>query len=62
MLDNLIVIVEIRDAPDIKLAGYPANLKAGYRISGFWCPKFNWLVKKEINEKFRCKKVSSSHP
>jgi hypothetical protein len=24
----------IRDAPDNDFAGYPANLKAGYRISG----------------------------
>jgi hypothetical protein len=23
-----------RDAPDTDFAGYPANLKAGYRISG----------------------------
>jgi hypothetical protein len=26
--------VILRDAPDSDLSGYPANLKAGYRISG----------------------------
>jgi hypothetical protein len=27
-------MIEIRDAPNTDLAGYPANLKAGYRLSG----------------------------
>jgi hypothetical protein len=26
--------IDVRDAPDIDFAGYLANLKAGYRISG----------------------------
>jgi hypothetical protein len=40
------------DAADIDLAGYPANLKAGYRISSriFWS-KFIRLVKYEFNNK-----------
>jgi hypothetical protein len=28
------IIISCRDAPDTDLAGYPANLKTGYRISG----------------------------
>jgi hypothetical protein len=27
-------LLKTRDAPDTVLAGYPANLKTGYRISG----------------------------
>jgi hypothetical protein len=27
-------VLKIRDAPDTVFAGYPANPKAGYRISG----------------------------
>jgi hypothetical protein len=33
-LHVILEAVTIRDAPDTDLAGYPANLKAGYRISG----------------------------
>jgi hypothetical protein len=29
-----VFIVMVRDAPDTVFAGYPANPKAGYRISG----------------------------
>jgi hypothetical protein len=35
-----------RGAPDTDFAGYPANLKAGYCISTFYC-----VVKYEINQK-----------
>jgi hypothetical protein len=34
-------IIGIRDASATDLAGYPANLKAGYRISGrIFCSEF----------------------
>jgi hypothetical protein len=45
-----------RDAPDRDFAGYPANLKAGYRIFGAgWVfhLTFKYLVKSKIN-KSRC--------
>jgi hypothetical protein len=49
--------VKIRDAPDTgtEFAGYPANLKAGYRKSGLsFNSTFKYLVKYEINKDIKC--------
>jgi hypothetical protein len=43
----------IRDASDTDFSGYPANLKAGDRISGagrIFHSTFKYLVKSETNE------------
>jgi hypothetical protein len=41
-----------RDAPDTDLAEYPANPKAGYRIScRIFCSKFKCLLKYEIEKR-----------
>jgi hypothetical protein len=55
------VVVHSRDAPDTDFAAYPANLKAGYRISGrmsgagrIFNSTFKRLVKYEINKDIRC--------
>jgi hypothetical protein len=44
-MGNLLIVT--RDAPDTELAGYPVNLKAGYRISG----KAGYPVNIKINNK-----------
>jgi hypothetical protein len=64
--------VEIRDAPDTNLSGFPAYRisgypKAGYRLSGeagyqissrIFCSKFKWLLKYRITKKPDVRQVS----